>query len=420
MTGHYFFLSYAHSVRLAGSLPSDSDPWVRGFFDDLVTAVALRASQRSRLTPGFFDQDIPVGSNWKAVRAQALATAEVFVPLYSPSYIARSLPGREWACFFERVSRLGLAEPLRRFAPVLWVPLSTATATATPTDRELPGLPAAFEIGAVDPAYAENGLRALLRLTRYRPVYRQIVQRLAARIVEIAEGAPLGPSTIQDIDTARNAFGALSHLPTFTVTVAAPVLASLPAGTDPGCYGDHGTDWRPYHPGQALPLADYAAAIAEQLDFAVKVTGIERSGGLPAAEPGVILIDPWFIADDAGLSLLRSCVRDLPPWVLPLLVRDLADGDRAAPHTPRALALLSELGATGSDAAGWAAGGVGSLTEFVSVLPGLVAEAERRYLRHRSVPRPGARPSSRPRLAGARPIPGSPRTPQSAKEAHDA
>ena len=410
MTGHYFFLSYAHSVRMAGSLPSDSDPWVRGFFEDLVTAVARRASQRSRLTPGFFDQDIPLGSDWKAVRAQALAAAEVFVPLYSPGYIARSLPGREWTCFFDRISRLGLAEPLLRFAPVLWVPLSAAT------DPTLPGLTAAFEIGAVDPAYAENGLRAMLRLTRYRPVYRSIVERLATQIVKIVEGAPLGPSAVEDIDTVPNAFGAISDLPTFTVAVAAPALS---AGTNPGRYGDSGTDWRPYYPDQALPLADYAAAIAEQLDFAVKVMDIEMTGGLPATRPGVILIDPWFTADDAGLSLLRSCTRDLPPWVLPLLVRDSAEGEEAARHTQRTLALLRES-ETGSDAARWAVRGVGSLAEFVSFLPSLVADAERQYLRHRSVPRLGARPGARPRLGGPQPVIGTNQILPSAKEAPDA
>ena len=95
--GRYFFLSYAHSPPLDGSLEEDQpDPpneWVRTFFRNLTDAVQLRASPSASLAPGFFDQQIPLGSDWKAVLSDALGTAEVFVPLFSPTTSPSPGPG---------------------------------------------------------------------------------------------------------------------------------------------------------------------------------------------------------------------------------------------------------------------------------------------------------------------------------------
>jgi len=83
--------------------------------------------------------------------SHALSTAEVFVPLYSPGYFARSWPGREWASFERRMTDSGVQNPLERFAPVLWIPL--------PPGHDETGLTEALELGAGQDGYAENGLR---------------------------------------------------------------------------------------------------------------------------------------------------------------------------------------------------------------------------------------------------------------------
>jgi len=383
----YFYLSYAHSPPLAGDLQEDPDEYVRQFFDDLTDAVSNHASPGSGLIPGFFDQDIPVGSDWKESLSRALGAAEVFVPLYSPGYFARSWPGREWACFHRRMELAGLKEPERRFAPVLWTPLSD--------QRELPDLRAALEVGASESEYEKSGLRALRRM--YRNSYYTVVDQLAERVVAVAERSPLAPSAVPDIDEMKSAFRPEARLAKFAVAVAAPTQRTVPAGGDPGCYGDSSIKWRPF-PGQELSLAEYARQVAERLDFEVEFTSLDEACDPAAGRPGIVLVDPWFIADDHGRGLL-SVVRRLPPWVLPLLVLGSPDDMLAGRLAEKARGMLSPAGALPAESSRRASRSVGSLKDFVALVPALVAEAERRFLSgHAPLGQRGAR---RPRLSDA-------------------
>jgi len=113
MTARYFYLSYAHSPPLAGSRldASTPDEWVREFFQDLSQAVNRRASPERGLAAGFIDLHVPSGQEWKETLVRALGEAEVFVPLYSPGYLSRSWPGREWACFAQRIEADATVHP---------------------------------------------------------------------------------------------------------------------------------------------------------------------------------------------------------------------------------------------------------------------------------------------------------------------
>lgn len=372
--GTYFFLSYAHSPPLEGSQQTDPDRWVRAFFSDLADSVQRHASPASQLDPGFFDQDIPLSSNWKASLTRALSAAEVFVPLCSPSYFTRSWPGKEWAAFAQRVRESGLADPLGRFVPVLWIPLSAG--------QGLPGIEAALAVGEPESPYAENGLRALLRLAPYRASYRLIVDRLAAEIVALAEGSPLPRSLAPDFDDVSSPFEPGSAVAVFTVLVAAPTCADLPAERDRAGYGDRGVDWRPYPRDQELSLAEYAAWVAEQLDFAVQIQGIDDAAGAAHDKPGIVLIDPWLVASGGQLPALESLIGDLPPWVMPLLILD-ADGDERADRlAARVRTILGKATMARTELAKRAVAGVRSLRDFVSLMPALIAEAERQYQRN--------------------------------------
>jgi FxsC-like protein len=378
----YFYLSYAHSPPLAGAPPASPDQWVRAFFDDLTDAVRGLGSGRHGIAPGFFDQEIPLGSDWRASLAHALSTAEVFVPLYSPGYFARSWPGREWASFERRMADAGVRNPLERFAPVLWIPL--------PPGRDEPGLAQALALGAGQDGYVENGLRALLRLKPYRASYARIVKRLAERVVQMAENSPLAPSVAPDIDSVQSPFSPAAAAAVFAVTVAAR----------------GGTAWRPFPDVQELSLAEYAATLAEQLDLAVLVTDLDGAGELLGSDPGVILIDPDFVADENGERALRQAAAALPPWTLPVIVRSRPADPREAEMAGRVQAILGLTEATAQaarparSAVPEAAGGVTSLERFVALMPSLVAEAERQYLRRGPIHRATARPGSRPRLRG--------------------
>lgn len=404
----YFYLSYAHSPPLSGSQHSDPDQWVHRFFEDLTASVTRIASPRSGVDPGFFDQDVPPGWDWKATITHALGSAQVFVPLYSPSYFARSLPGREWACFQQRLIRVGIEDPVSRFAPVLWIPL--------PGERDRPGLREALAIGSAEEAYSENGLRALRRLTPYRTVYQTVVDRVAEQVVLLAERDPVAPSAVPDIDQVQSAFDAEAAAAVFTVAVAAPVPSTLAGDHDLAGYSQTSTGWKPFSPGQGISLAAYATRVAEQLDFAVVQTDIEKAGDLFGDRPGVILIDPWFIAEERGQRILQSSVRDLPSWVLALLVLDPTPDTRAAELADATRSILQKAGVARSEAARDAIRGVTSVAEFTALMPILVTEAERQYLRHGPVLRATARPGSRPRLIGGGRDVGSAILPPAAEE----
>jgi hypothetical protein len=365
MTARYFYLSYAHSPPLAGSRLDSSKPdeRVREFFQDLSQAVNQRASTSRGLAPGFIDLQAQSGEEWKKALVRALGEAEVFVPLYSPGYLARSWPGREWACFVQRLESAGLADPLRRFAPVLWVPL--------PGGAGPRGLQAAVDlvpIGAprgADRAYRENGLLAMRRLRPYRKWCQLITEELAGRIVRLAEDEGIGPSPAPDIETIESAFAADAEVPVLALVVVAP---------------------------EGSELADYGRMAGEQLDFAVRVTGMGAvDTDLLSRNPVLVVIDPSYLGDAKMRARFDKFAAGLPPWSVPAL-----GPGPAAEVGPS----LSKMMQTKSRVARRAMDGVNSLAELATLLPFLVAEAGREYLRLGPVDRPARQPDFRPRLAG--------------------
>lgn len=390
----YFFLSYARPPMIVDDSDADSDRLVRTFFRDLVVAVRRHASPPAARIHGFIDQHIPPGSDKEAL-SQALATAQVFVPLYSDVYLGRSLPGREWACFHERVKRVGLAEPVRRFVPVLWAPLSGLSGTEDP-----PGLQEALALDADKRGYAEEGLRALLMINSYRPSYQAMVNSLAQRIVVLAEDSPIDPiepAEVSDIDKIPSAFTPGPPLAVFAIEVAAPTQRAAAAGHNSGSYGESSADWRPF-PQQRHTLAEYARQIVERFDFKAEVSGIVAVDDPHTRRPGIILIDPWFIADENGRSALASAVENLPRWVLPLLILDQPDDARTQELADGVREILGDARALHTDSSWRGARGVSTPDDFSSIMRDLVAEAEVQYIRYRSgrVSAPsGDRPSLR-------------------------
>ncbi|HZR50983.1 MAG TPA: TIR-like protein FxsC [Streptosporangiaceae bacterium] len=370
----YFYLSYAHSPPLEGARDASHDRWVRSFYTELAAAVRRHAPRRrSHLVTGFYDQEIPLDSNWKALLTRALSAAEVFVPLYSEGYFTRSWPGREWACFQQRLTDAEVSEPLSRVIPVLWVPL--------PPGRTPPALDRALALGAGDQVYLDNGLAAMLRLTPYRARYEAIVERLAAQIVDLAESSPLAPSPVPDIDDMQSAFSPSES----TALLAVAVMASA------------GTAWRPFRE-QQLSLADYAATIGEQLDFAVLITDA-KAGGQFDRNPGALLIDPAVVANSRDQRMLRDLARELPAWVVPVIVLDSSSGERVTEDVRTVKAILESTSHPRTEPMRRALRGIGSLADFVALMPFLIAEAERQYLRHGPIERTVAPAGSRPRLS---------------------
>ena len=191
----------------------------------------------------------------------------------------------------------------------------------------------------------------------------------------------------------------------------------MPLGRDARSYGDSSTQWRPF-PQQEVPLAEYARRIAERLDFRVELIGIGDSGEPVPSKPGIVLIDPWLLASKDGRRALRSAVHNLRPWVLPLLV--------LSPPTDRATGELAQqardiLSATlPTESLHRAPRSVNSLKDFVSIVPMLVAEAERQYFRRNRVAVPLRPPPKRPILSDAAPQHTDTSSPRPTREEPDA
>jgi FxsC-like protein len=377
----YFFLSYAHSPPLASVPTTQPDGWVRAFYKNLSEAVARHASRDARLGPGFIDLEMPVGADWKAEIVAALGTAEVFVPMLSPAYLTRSWPWREWTSFMRRLEMAYVEHPRQRFVPVLWVPLPSGE---RPDDVE-----AAMAIAPDDPApYAENGLLALRRLQPYRRSYDQTVDKLARRIVELAESHPIGPSQVPDIDQVENPEPSSRQAARFTVVVAAPVVPA-PAGTNPGAYGKTPSDWRPFPTQEAVPLAEYARTVAEQLDFLVHVVDVAAVDRDALRQgPGIVLIDPWYLSREADRDVLEAFVENAPSWILPVLVS--APGTTSPRLADDVTRMLGRVRPSASRQAKHAMRGFATLDDFGRDLPFLVTEASGDYLRNGPIHRSGA------------------------------
>jgi FxsC-like protein len=394
ISGPYFFLSYARSDPMAGNPDEDPDGPVETFFSDLTDAVRRHAAGGGEGVSGFYDQRIPVGSDWKEFMTEALSAAQVFVPLYSVNYLTSSWPGRELTCFKKRVEAAGRRNPLHRLVPVLWAPLAGA--------EYPPELRAALDSSPTEPEYADNGLRALLKLQTHHDLYQVVVDRLAARIVEIAEQdhiEPVEPEMVGDIETASSAFPAVRPLPVFTIEVAVPAAAGRRESRDQRAYGETPAEWRPY-PGQELPLAEYARQLIKQFDFDVRVAPLGTDTNPARRRPGIIVIDPASIADRTGWAELEEVARTLPRWVQPVVVV-APDDEPTRRLAAQVIDILPAAMALPPEWSGRAARGVRSLAEFVSLVPVLVAEAERQYFRHRSggTTVPGS--PGRPRLGRA-------------------
>ncbi len=367
----YFFLSYAHS-----GLPhanSHHDHLVANFFNDLTAAVRRCSSRPPDSVAGFFDQQAPVDSDWMESLIGALSSAEVFVPLYSAAYVSGSWSGREWTCFHRRMEWAGLPDPMLRFVPVLWAPLEGG--------QDPPGLAAALALGSGERGYTENGLRALMTIGSYYRSYETLVNALAQRIVVLVEGSPLEPSVVPDIDKIESAFPAGPRHTIFAIETAAPSI-----------------QWRPF-PRQKLPSVEYVRQVAEWHGFRTEVSPVMTVGGLARLRPGLIMIDPGFIANDEGRQALKSAIYRLPRWVLPLPILEQPGDTRIEALARQVTDMLYEANVLVTVRHRQAALGVSSLKDFEDLIPELVLEAERQYLQHRSArvssPPSATRPSLR-------------------------
>ncbi|WP_329009814.1 TIR-like protein FxsC [Micromonospora rifamycinica] len=362
----YFFLSYAHSVPLSDAARPDTDYWVGQFFHDLVEAVRGHPRRAAEIEAGFFDGQVSPGVDLRRMLTDALSLAHVFVPLYSPNYFRNAWALGERESFRSRLVRLSAARAQRHVLPVLWMPL--------PSWEDRPETVQALElVGDPDDRadYADNGLRALCKLSAYRAQYRSLLGALADRIVTVAEHAPLAPSRA----------AALTSGPVPDGPGTALVVTTLAADR---------ARWRPYGDQHQLAVADYVAATAERLGLPTRVVELAEARDRASRSPAVVLVDAG-----VGVDAARAALDGLPPWVVPLVIAaDHARGET----TPEAIAGSLQ------DARFPRVLPVRTIDEFERCAPLLVTEARKQFLRHGPVDPPEGPHDPKPSLGPAGPF----------------
>lgn len=401
----YFFLSYARIPKQDPNDSKDPNAWVHKLYADLCSDILHLASGPG--PAGFMDQETRLGSGWPDQLAQALASCRVFVPLYSPRYFESEDCGKEWFAFARRVLNQRAAHnsgTVGAIVPALWVAIRPDRLPEVARDIH-------FDHPDLGPRYRAEGFYGIMKLTRYREDYKRAVWTLARRIVEVAEETPIlrkePPAEYRNLESAFGAHHLDPARHQVRITVVAPDVGTLPSDRSPHYYGSKPSEWKPYQPDYALPLADYATDLVTScLGCHSAVSTLDDHGAGPGVDgaseaPGLFLVDAWTTKSARHRASLRR-IDDLDqPWVSVMLPWNNEDTGMAAAEKELRQGLSRYLGRKLAAVPGQyrtAADGIPTLPEFGELLPKMTMLMLRRFLRvARAYPPPGPH-HERPRL----------------------
>lgn len=404
-----FFLSHARTTGW-GPAAGHADHWVRVLFTDLCEHIRALTDLPRGAQAGYMDLETRSGDGWSDRSGENLAQCPVFVPLLSPRYFSSEVCGREWFAFNERVLQaqaVGSGAP-PAIVPVLWAPVDHTT------------LPDSVKPVPIDPAlrggrYAADGIYGLIKLSRLRDEYEEVVLHLAERIVRVAQAFPPPgrPRRYEDTPSAFKPRGSARRR--IHLTVAAPTLRTLPEHRDTSPYGDDARDWNPYHSESAQSLPALAGELIRSLDYQISVSSFDAEGtdgpgdkgaaGKAPSHPCILLVDRWALTDEVRRRRLKALDADALPWVSAMVPWSRADpqcdgeeGRRLAADLERTLPLILDRGRRAD--CRLAVDGVPTLKAFTDALPAVVAHATRQYLKHAEAHPPVGPSIRRPRLLG--------------------
>jgi FxsC-like protein len=309
------------------------------------------------------------------------------VALYSPGYFNKAWPLRERESFLRQFQETAAGDAERRVVPVLWVPLPPWD---HPDERA-----AALGLAAGVAEYAENGLRALCRLAMYREQYRTVLTSLAHRIVQTARTAAPRTSRPAAIDSVDVELAEPTDM-SFAVTVLAPTRGDLPAGRSPSAYGVIPRSWQPYAETQQFPIAEYAVNVAERLGLQARVVDWDADWHVLEESPAVVLIDPWVAETPGGADKLAALPGRLPEWGTALLVANRRDPQ----YVKRGADLIAAVAARLRSAGARHVRRILDVDQLGTVMPVLINDSCRRYLKNAPVFLPKGPHPALPRLPG--------------------
>jgi hypothetical protein len=237
------------------------------------------------------------------VLSEARGRAQVFVALYSPSYLATSWPRREQNAFRIRMRGLTPA-PESRILPVLWTPVPPWIVE----QGDAAQLAGATDLFRHVPEYLDNGLRALCMLRFYDDAYQRVLNHLADLIIELTEASEVSESGPVDLDR-------VPELPTDDPSF---IIALLSTEREPGTT----RQWHPYPDQLELPFMAYAFRTAERFGLTPKVVAMDDLPAQSQHNPALAIVDPRVLRGRGAADRLRSYFEQLPSWVRPLVVGD--------------------------------------------------------------------------------------------------
>ncbi|WP_225828568.1 TIR-like protein FxsC [Streptomyces naphthomycinicus] len=399
-----FFLSYSRKDAV--------DPYLDRFYTDLCRELSIYGGFDME-TVGFLDRKQTTGAVWPATTGEALATCQVFVPVYSPHYFASPACGQEWHAFSARAAahhrRTG-SQP-RSIVPVWWAPVPEVP----PVARFLMDTRDVF-----GDEHKERGLRFLAQLNDNADLYKRVVAQYTKTIIEAA-GSPPDPRPIPDLLSVPNAFAPAETATTPHRSAADPagrgfgkVTFALVVGnrqamvhvthTELDLYGDDWSDWRPYHPQDSDSVAVSAQGVAYTRKLVSSVRSADDSlftlleGNAEREGLVVVIVDPWSVGLDVYQELLARLNRTRSrnsAILVPCALDQIREDPRGGVVYDQLYARLGNWMEAGD---GSYHGNLPSLAHFERVLAQILIEIQARLMRMADVMRrlddsgPGYRP----------------------------
>ena len=175
--GKVFFTSYSHVNNRDGKLAQ-----IIGELSNVVLQTHSPALEEKDIV--FFDSEgIQTGDDWEYKLGDALCRSKVCVAFLSPHYIGSNFCGKELQVFVNRFNEWkkkpeGSAGNGPPIIPILWI-----------KETPLPKVLTKFQNNerAYPKEYAEQGLRVLAQLSKFDDQKKQVIEILAARIIDAAK-----------------------------------------------------------------------------------------------------------------------------------------------------------------------------------------------------------------------------------------
>jgi FxsC-like protein len=321
---YLFFLSYARE-------DNNTDGLVKKFYEDLCKDIAGKIAV-SPNDVGFFDgAEIEPGAVWDQKLASALQQSSVFIAIYSPYYFQKKFCGKEWTVFKSRVEAYAKGLPNGADFPALMFPVLWQKEDYVRSRIPAPLDKIQYKFDDYGKAYADQGLRVMLRNKKFRQQYDDFIPVLADKVIEAAERHKLPPSpNLPSLDQIAEIFPSQTAA---SAQVAQPQAAGAnpryvkfiflagrkhelkPVRTSLDPYGDSGGEWRPWlpDPKDEVDLLVQEVVQRERLisDGVITIDG-DLEKRLDEAENSnkivVIVVDLWTLQLERYQKLMRDVV----------------------------------------------------------------------------------------------------------------